>query len=303
MNLTPLELTDFEKFSPYFQDQPYRLCAYSLPAILAWRSDDYTPVGGIADGAFLAGARFHHEPAKDHLLLPVGLEEGLSPKGLNRLAETAGFPEVQYVPDCYMGTWGRDAVEAIFDVTEETGEADYIYRAEDLALLKGNRYSKKRNLIHQFERRYIATGRAVTEPITLTNHEACIDFLEEWCRFMACGEDPGESLLCEKHAIINTLRHIDRIGMRGLLVRVDGMVSGFGVGTMLRPDMGVLHFEKAFPSIKGLYQYLDRSCARDLFPDAVFINKEGDMDLPGLARAKRSYHPVGHVRAYRLKCR
>ena len=72
------------------------------------------------------------------------------------------------------------------------------------------------------------------------------------------------------------------------------------MGSALTDDMGVLQFEKAYADIKGLYQYLDNRCARELFNGHEFTNKESDMDMPGLTRAKRSDHPVDMVKSYKL---
>jgi hypothetical protein len=88
--------------------------------------------------------------------------------------------------------------------------------------------------------------------------------------------------------------------LNGILIRVDGVVSAFGIASHLTDNMGVLHFEKAFASMKGLYQYFDRECARRLFGNYTYINKESDMGIPGLAKAKKSYHPVMRVKSYKL---
>jgi hypothetical protein len=64
--------------------------------------------------------------------------------------------------------------------------------------------------------------------------------------------------------------------------------------------MGILNFEKAFPDVKGLYQFLDHECAKQLFAGYRYINKESDMSLPNLAAMKKSYHPVMRVKSYRL---
>ena len=64
--------------------------------------------------------------------------------------------------------------------------------------------------------------------------------------------------------------------------------------------MGVLHFEKALSNIKGLYQYFDSECAKRLFKGYKYINKESDMGDPGLAKSKKSYHPVMIVKSYKL---
>jgi len=64
--------------------------------------------------------------------------------------------------------------------------------------------------------------------------------------------------------------------------------------------IGVLNFEKAYPQIKGLYQFLDNECARQLFYDYEFINKESDMGIPALADSKKSYYPVEKLKSYCL---
>jgi hypothetical protein len=67
--------------------------------------------------------------------------------------------------------------------------------------------------------------------------------------------------------------------------------------------MGVLNFEKAHGSIKGLYQFLDNECAKRLFTGYTYINKESDMKLPNLAQSKKSYNPVAIVKSYCLTMR
>jgi hypothetical protein len=88
--------------------------------------------------------------------------------------------------------------------------------------------------------------------------------------------------------------------LRGILVRLDGAVSAFGIVSHLNEEMAILNFEKAFSDVKGLYQFLDHECARQLFAGYRYINKESDMSLPNLAAMKKSYHPVMRVKSYRL---
>ena len=52
--------------------------------------------------------------------------------------------------------------------------------------------------------------------------------------------------------------------------------------------------------IKGLYQYFDQLCTDRLLNGYRYINKESDMDVPGLAKAKKSYHPVMKIKSYKL---
>ena len=81
---------------------------------------------------------------------------------------------------------------------------------------------------------------------------------------------------------------------------MDGAVSAFGISAPLTADTATLQYEKAFGSIKGLYQYFDNACARMLFDGYTYLNKESDMGIPGLSQAKKSYHPVRMVRSVKL---
>jgi len=74
----------------------------------------------------------------------------------------------------------------------------------------------------------------------------------------------------------------------------------FTHGSLLSNCVSLQHFEKAFSGIKGLYQFLDNECAKRLFSEFQYINKESDMNLPNLAESKQSYNPVLRVRSFAL---
>ncbi len=295
--------SDYPQLKRFFEAQKYPLCVYSLSSLLVWSSRIYEPCGLVmADETFVAGVEFTATHAeKRHLILPLSPVKDHSPEELLDIAAKLGFKSYWFVPEVYMERFGKARVEALFQTEEQPEFEDYVYLQEDLAELKGNRYSKKRNLISQFNREY--AGRVKTEAVSESLAPECIDFLEKWCKERDCDKEESGDLSCEKQAVINALKHIDRIGMKGLLVRIDGRVSAFAMVSRLNPDTGVLHFEKAFAHIKGLYQFLDNLCAGQLLADVKYINKESDMGEPGLAKTKKSYHPVMMIRSYKLTVR
>ncbi len=138
------------------------------------------------------------------------------------------------------------------------------------------------------------------EKITGKVTPECLDFLEDWCLVRDCDQNPEEDLACEKQATVNAIENFETMEMRGLLVRIDGRVSAFGIAAPLTTEMGALHFEKAYSDIKGLYQYLDQQCAQHLFRNRKYINKESDMGMPGIAQAKKSYHPERMINSHQL---
>ena len=70
--------------------------------------------------------------------------------------------------------------------------------------------------------------------------------------------------------------------------------------SLSRPDMAVIHIEKANPEIRGLYQFINQQFLIHEFPEAVLVNREDDMGLEGLRQAKMSYNPIGFARKYKI---
>ena len=98
----------------------------------------------------------------------------------------------------------------------------------------------------------------------------------------------------EQRAIGLAFDHFDALGMTGLVLEVEGEVVAFAMGNPIRPDMFDVNFEKAFADIQGAYPMVNRQFARLIqknHPDVRYLNREDDMGLAGLRRAKESYIP------------
>jgi hypothetical protein len=296
-NITP---SDYITYKPYFAHQRYRLCDYSLAAIIAWQNEDYHPLVAVHDGFLVVAAEFPKKAHQRHLLMPIGPEAEMPPDRLAALVADAGYDSISLVPRCYLEAHGEDALAPFFTIRRDPHLDDYIYRREDLAELAGGKYAKKRNLVRQFIRSHVEAQRVMVGPITDTDVADCIDYLHIWCGERDCDVDADGDLACERDAAANTLENLDGLEVNGLHLRIDGEVKAFGISARLTDDLATLQYEKADAAIKGLYQYFDQQCARRLFNGFTYVNKENDMGLTGLAKSKRSYYPVEIVEAYRL---
>jgi len=300
MNFKKLEIADYRLLKPYFAHIPYRLSVYSLPSIIAWSNCVFEARYAVAGGLLVIANESEVRPDDRHLILPLSLEGDVSPASLRSIAVESGFPRYGCVSGDYVERH-RSALESMFDLEEQEEFEDYVYLAEDLATLKGNRFVRKRNLIHLFEREFMGNGhRSRVEPITRDSVPECLAFLETWCAQRDCDVDGDIDLACERRAVITSLEHFEALELAGILVRLDNAVSAFGISSRLTGDTGILNYEKAFADVKGLYQYLDNECAKRLFSGFRYINKESDMNLPNLAAMKKSYHPVARVKSYKL---
>jgi len=174
---------------------------------------------------------------------------------------------------------------------------DYVYLREDLAELSGRDYSNKRNHINYFQRMYEYTY----EPLTEENIAACVEVACEWCEKYRCEDDMN--LLEERDAVLSSLENFPLLRAKGGVIRVEGEIEAFSVGEMMNAEMLVVHIEKADPDIRGLYQLINRDFVRNCCQDAVYVNREQDLGVSGLRRAKKSYHPNHMVKKYRLRLR
>ena len=68
-------------------------------------------------------------------------------------------------------------------------------------------------------------------------------------------------------------------------------MEAFSFGEMLNPTTAVVHIEKANPEISGLYAAINQMFASNALSQAEFINREQDLGLAGLKKAKESYRP------------
>jgi len=303
MNLKPVTVSDYDTIKAFFVDQPYNLSIYSPASLIAWSNEIFRAYYTIVDGVLFIGCEAENNPQSNHLILPVSQNGPCSPSDLHRYARQFGFDRYWYAPGDYLGTVDSSELEALFVCEAQKEFDDYVYLTEDLSRLKGNKFAKKRNLINQFSREYLRNGRIAVENIRPEHVEECLQFLDIWCEKHVCDTAQESNLACEKSALVTTLSNLNRLESTGILIRVDGTVSAFGIGSRLNRTTGTLNFEKAFSEIKGLYQFLDNECAKRLFSEFRYINKESDMNLPNLAESKQSYNPVIRINSFALTLR
>jgi hypothetical protein len=168
---------------------------------------------------------------------------------------------------------------------------DYLYDVNRLADLSGKKLHAKRNHIHRFDEQF---PDWLFEPITPANVPECVAMEQQWAASRQ--EDPsGEITLTEETvAVIEALYHMDELELEGGLIRVEGRIVAFSLGSLTTPECFDVHFEKAFGDIQGAYPIINREMARmvrDHHPEVKWLNREDDLGLEGLRKAKLSYYP------------
>lgn len=76
----------------------------------------------------------------------------------------------------------------------------------------------------------------------------------------------------------------------GALVEA-GKVLGFTYGATVAPNMFAVHIEKAARSVTGAYPALSQCLAKTLPDSVTVLNREEDLGIPGLRKAKSEWAP------------
>ena len=167
--------------------------------------------------------------------------------------------------------------------------ADYIYLSEDLATLPGRKYQPKRNFINRFVSRYSYRF----EPISEANLADCIDCNHRWC------EEKGIKCNCtEQQAIIRFFDHFHTLPLEGWILYADNAPAAFAIGSAINHDTFCIHIEKTIGGIEGAAAMINNLVAVELRERYKFINREEDLGIEGLRRAKQSYYPVELLQKY-----
>jgi len=285
--LKPIELKDKEEVQNYLEHFPPDICELTFANIYIWREWEKPRLTKI-NGNLCVLCSPPDEP-------PYFLE----PVGENKLDETVNLGLT------LVSRWSRLSEKFLgklagqYIINEDRDNFDYVYLTQELAELSGKKYDGKRNWIKRFEKQFKYELSAINQ----NDLPGCLELIREWGRGSADrerqeGEDnhTGAAVRAMEEALLN----FGLFSFSTLAVLIDGRVEGFCLGEKLNPETAVVHIEVASREFPGLYQFLNRECARRARQQYRYINREQDAGLSGLRRSKLSYHPHHLVKKYNL---
>jgi uncharacterized protein len=285
-----ITLTDRDLVSSFLMKYPSKISEATFGSIYIWRNYEGRAELSLLDGHLVVSwfrARFGRL-----VLPPVGPNVVGT---VNRLIAHDGFRA-----SGFSGVFGL--IEPAVSALRAQGKAieslrdewDYVYRTEDLIMLEGPRYHTQRKELSK------ATSERVIvfEPMTPEHRDACLELEETWCDLKHCVLDRFSA--AEDSALKEALDNMGQLGFFGGVALIDGKIQALTLGERLSRDTAVVHFEKANPSIRGLYQFINQEFCRNVLRGFEFVNREQDVGEPGLRRAKEGYHPDHFVEKHAL---
>ena len=284
IDFQPIRPEDLEKYSPFLHSGKSRGCEYSFANLYLWGRQK----AAVAEGQMVLFSQFNRKTVYPY---PAG-EGEVKPvlEAIIRDSQERGIP-------CRItGLDSEDIAEmermfpGQFSYHCDRDSYDYVYAIDDLADLKGRKYQRKRNHYNRFRENY---PDYTIEPITQENIPQVQQMLEDWYA-QRKQTDPDGDYLMEQSAIYRALRHYDQLGLEGIVLLYEGRILAMTIGSRLSPDTYDIHFEKACAEADTAYTVINCEFARFLrtrHPEVQFLNREDDLGIEGLRKAKLSYYP------------
>ncbi len=285
-------MIEFQKLDPALRETYYaylknggRKCEYSFANLCMW---------GRQRAAFVEGYLVLFSQFDRKAVYPFPLGQGELLPVLDAIIDDA---RQRGIPCCITG---MDADQCVllekyypgkFRFYQERDTFDYVYDIDDLADLKGRKFQKKRNHLNKFRQNYPDWR---TEPVTKANLPQVRELTARWFAEKKIS-DPDGDLHLERIALDRALSDPEKYGLEGQTLYVNGEMVAYNLGSRLSEDTFDVHFEKALGAVDGAYPAINQAFAawiRDKYPQVRYLNREDDMGIEGLRKAKLSYNPV-----------
>ena len=276
--ITKSQVDEFKRYYP-----PHGMgCEFNLVSAYLW-SREYNTGFAVVDETLIR-AYFRDDGRVWGYCVPVGRNVEGACEAV--FADAADRGE----PCCfgYLSNGDRETLERLypgfFEFARETDTQDYIYLSRDLATLEGKKYHAKRNHISKFYRNYEDASFRTMDGGNLGD---AMRVMELWC-----SENGYDAAEYGEYAVVReALERFEEFKMSGALLYVDNKPVAMTMGSPLSDVCFDVGFEKALREYDGSYAVINNEFAKTL-TRYTYINREEDLGLEGLRKAKLSYHPA-----------
>lgn len=299
-----ITIEDRELLEEYLNGYDYQTSGLSFTSLYMWRninhfswklSGDYMLISGVSHLELEAGTE---EPFLLPPLSKNGVYEAEGVKSALMEAketfESGGHPfSIRLLP-FHMIEIIRQACPDQVEFLEDRPNFDYVYRRQDLVELKGKDYHTKKNHLNYFHKNYAYEYI----PLTSAMMQEAVAFIRAFNARKEISEYEMLLLKMEETAMVDVFRNLEKVGYMAGAILIEDKIEALTIGGKLTKDTVVVHVEKANVNFRGLYQAINHEFCKKLPDFAEYINREEDMGIPNLRKAKLSYKPIRMIEKY-----
>lgn len=299
-----ITIEDRSLLEEYLNGYDYKTSGLSFSSLYMWRNingfswhmaGDYMLLSGISHLEMEDGT------IEPFLFPPLTRTGTYDAEGLRqaiyeakRIFEENGYKmTIRLLPD-HMIDIISQACPGEFKFVEDRPNYDYVYRRQDLVELKGRDYHSKKNHLNYFHKNYQFEYVRMTSAMA----DDAMRFIEEFNARKEIPEFEMQLLKMEEEAMADVFRNLEKVGYLAGAIMIDNKIEALSVGGNLNKNTVTVHVEKANINFRGLYQAINNEFCKNVPSHIKYINREEDMGIPNLRKAKLSYKPVKLIEKY-----
>ncbi len=291
MDLRPLALKDRKIFDKYLKNKPHTLAAYSFENTFVWRglfelswsivNDNLCLFFKDKMGCFMNLPPLGRRNAKTLAVCFEAMERINNNKDISRL-ENIEEPDLAFFKKLEYRTYVKNE--------------EYIVRTADTAVLPGERFKHKRNLVNFFTKNNKARLRDYE-----TGDRGQVEALyDHWRKMRAekSSDDIYRAMLGDSQRVLSELLEYKAgLNFQVKVVECDGKIRAFTSGFEISPRLFCINFEIIDLAYKGLAQFTFSEFAKTLgrYPE---INIMDDSGIENIRKTKLLYRPTRIVPSY-----
>lgn len=276
-----LSLDIRDELLPYFSGITNSL--YNFTTAYIWRGNDYITYDIIEDCLVL----FYEFP-KSALSASYPIGHGNKKNAADAVCEylksKGAVPTFRNI--------SRDMADELmlffpgrFEITPDRTTFDYVYETQKLITLGGKALHAKRNHLNYFTKTYDYKYIKMQQK----DAAACKELFIKW---LAQKDESIKLIESSKDATFIALDNFDALNLSGGIITINDEIAAFSVGEVLTDEMVLIHLEVASPDIRGAFNAINHDFCANEWSGFKYVNREEDMGLAGLQRAKEAYRPA-----------
>lgn len=278
MNFKKTELSDKALIEPYIAAIPPFGSHQNFTNNYIWQESYHVEFTIIDDMLVFRGRHHRQNP---YYLFPMGAADPLPAiKKIMQFTSDSGYKcvfanlsneEAEYIEKNF---WGR------FTFEEHRHSEDYVYEVSKLISLSGKKLHSKKNHLNRFLNTYDYTYSEINSENIEIARTFCLSALQDL-------PDRKEEIL----SINKMFDAYSELSLDGAILFAEGTPAAVTTGEPLNNDTVLIHLEKADAAFSGSYAAINNLFLKNRYSDYKYVNREEDMGIEGLRRAKLSYRP------------
>lgn len=299
-----IKIEDREILQEYLLGCRYNTSGLSFSSLYMWRDiNDFT---WEIIGDYMCIVGMSHLELEEGIILPF-MEVPLTKTGTydpeklrytvlkaKEKIEEAGYPFSMRLIPFHLTEELEKAFPGQLKIIDDRANYDYLYEKQNLIELKGRSLHKKKNHMNYFLKNYQYEYRELTSDMA----EDAMRFIDEFNAKKDIPPHEMELLKMEERAMRDVFENLEKAKYIAGAIYIDGKIEALSVGGIMNKNTVGVHIEKANTDFRGLYQIINMEFCKHLPEHIKFVNREEDMGLPGLRKAKLSYKPIKLVEKY-----